>query len=46
MVYTTVLMMTKLPFRTCIGEELWCDGVHHCPDDERDCTTSTGGLIH
>jgi von Willebrand factor len=21
----------------CIPEELWCDGIVHCPDDERNC---------
>lgn len=21
----------------CIDENLWCDGVQNCPDDERDC---------
>ncbi|XP_068082174.1 hemocytin [Anabrus simplex] len=25
----------------CINESLWCDGVEHCPDDERNCVTTT-----
>lgn len=24
----------------CIKEEQWCDGIHDCPDDEKECPTS------
>ncbi|XP_059485087.1 hemocytin isoform X2 [Neocloeon triangulifer] len=24
--------------RTCVLKTQWCDGVEHCPDDERNCT--------
>lgn len=26
---------------TCLDIEKWCDGLEDCPDDERDCTTSS-----
>lgn len=26
---------------TCIDENLWCNGLQDCPDDEKDCPEST-----
>ncbi len=28
--------------RTCLQEALWCDGIQHCPDDEKGCPSLSG----
>jgi hypothetical protein len=28
--------------RTCLREALWCDGIQHCPDDEKGCPSLSG----
>lgn len=28
----------------CIDENLWCNGIQDCPDDEKDCATTVSSL--